>query len=62
MAIEVPVENYLEIKCVFCGYGFNVIHAIMPNKAKEIVLCERLTKECQFTPFIDDLASQSQCL
>ena len=62
MAIEVPIENYLESKCVFCGYGFKVIFAMMPNKAKEIVLCERLTKECQFTPFIKDLALQSQCL
>jgi hypothetical protein len=55
MAIEVPVRNYLTSKCIHCGYGCFTIFKKMPNslqEKQEIVICERQTEECKFTPFI----------
>jgi hypothetical protein len=56
MAVEVPVRNYLKSKCVYCGYGCYLIYKKIPNlnalEIQEIVICERQTKECSFTPFI----------
>jgi len=56
MAIEVPVQNYLRTKCAFCGYGCYIVFKGMPNRnasgeMQEIVICERQTRECRFTPF-----------
>jgi hypothetical protein len=58
MAIEVLVENYFKSKCFYCGYGFHMIWKLIPNPNpsldhnEEIVICDRLTKECKFTPII----------